>query len=318
MIKLLIILFSLIPQAFAVTINLKPFEFDDIEILERASIYFSNSSVRTVRSTKLDYRFILMPENVENVKILIDKIITFSDKKIEYTYPLNEDFIDLTPLMKQVFHQVDFTKAPVVNSFNCHNLSLVLAGFQNRQSYTSRTEINFYMNNFCKEISEPARKSISVYNHPFLSHSVTTIDETLLIEKPSVHIKKHYRLKTDIIDGFKHFKRNGFKHYQCDVEKFKSLKCNQLNKGKEKLELVDMYFTKLAVSLIGAGEIDNQFLDLQSIEDNLVEFLPRNKACKLIKQSMLQRINSLSSFYEDLKAGNLYGVGSYGGSGPRV
>lgn len=298
--------------ASAKTIQLKPFDFENVTLLDRASLYLTNSSIKTIKTTRLAYKFILIPANSVEPNRLIDKLSSFANLNDTYRIPEESDsnYFDITSLVKKTMLQVDLNSAQIINSYNCHNLTLLIAGFQKRQTYTSETEINFYLNNFCNEINSPVKRSISIYNHPMLSHSVTSIDKNLYIEKFSNHISKFPSIKKGSVDGLK--------HYQCNSNLFTMLKCDKLETMRKQIDKVDIYFSKLAVSLAGARRIDSEFEKIKVIMSKLARTSFETRNCNLVKKSIQERIESLSSLYEDLKGGNLYGRGSYGGSGPKI
>ena len=281
-----------------------------ISFVDRATLYFTSAEVKTFKDINLSYKFVLIRDNSPSVKKLINGILGNIKTEINVQLPKNGKYIDITPILKYRFPQLNLDAAHIVNSFNCHNLSLIIAGFQERQSYTTQREIDFYLNNFCEQVNQPENLSISIFRHPMLSHSLTTLNDDLVIEKPSNSIKKHYRLKRG--------KATTFEHYNCDSSKFKRLSCHKLDSINEQVSFIDKYFTNLSTTLRGAVNIENQYKALEQIQEHLIKTSNLNSDCRLIKSSILERVNSLISLYHDLVAGNLYGQGSYAGSGPKV
>jgi hypothetical protein len=285
-------------------------DLSKLSLIDRATLYFSSAEVKTFKDTNLSYKFVLIRDNSPSEKKLINGILGNIKTKINVQLPKIGKYIDITPILKYRFPQLNLDAAHIVNSFNCHNLTLIIAGFQKRQSYTTQREIDFYLNNFCEEVNQPEDLSISIYRHPMLSHSFTTLNEDLTIEKPSNSIKKHYALKRG--------KATTFDHYNCDSPKFNSLSCHQLDSIAEQVTRIDKYFTNLSTTLRGAVNIEIQYKALVQIQNQLIKKSNLNNDCRLIKTSIVERVNSLFSLYHDLIAGNLFGQGSYAGSGPKV
>ena len=193
----------------------------------------------------------------------------------------------------------------MVNSFNCHNLSLILAGFKSNQTYTTQDEFLFYMNNFCEEVSSPSKHTISFLDNSMLSHSLTTISEGLVIQKASQFMKKPYAINYRNIDGLRYF--------NCNSSKYKNLTCDSLNQIDKKIDKIEFFYSNLARDLKQSRKINRTHKELIKTRTQLKEYVPRKNDCILKKEAILHKIESLNSLHEDLKNGNLYGAGSYGG-----
>lgn len=307
--KIIFLLLLASTSVMAKSIKLKEYDFEAISFTGRAKLFLSSNEIETIRNGKLEYKFVLIVENVQNAKELIDSIISTNGQKISYTLPKNVEYIDITPLIQNRFKTINFEKAQITNSFNCHNLTLLVSGFHTEQTYATQTEIDFYLNNFCEEISQPEKLSISIYRHPMLSHSVTTISNDLLFEKKTNSLNQPYRLRRS--------NANQLTHYRCDSSKYTKIKCSELKETDTQLNKINKYYTLLSRTTKGASRIKSMFKQLIKLKKDIKQFSQLNYDCELKREAMLERINSLESLHDDLISGNLYGNGSYGGSGPK-
>ena len=304
----------LLSYSFVTTANVsvvKKFDKSSLSATDRMILYFSEKPVHSFITGEFTYEYVIDQDSEQSPYFLIDNILEANSNRESYVIKDTNGDLDITDIVKATFPQINFDSAPIVNSYNCHNTSLVVNGFLDYQSYSSETEIRFYMDNFCKEVRGRGDKTIGVYYHPMLSHSFTSINENVIFSKASNHMKKPYEFI------FTKNKYRGFKHYKCDANKFRSLSCDSLKQEIVDVDEVDKFFSQLVVSLSMASQRSEYYELIKNLRHDIKLKRIHSNDCILIKQSLLERLGALESLYEDLDAGNIYGVGSYGDSGPK-
>ena len=290
-------------SAFAKELTIKEFDFKEMSYFGGLGLKMKIKTVMTVKTSYFEQKVILYNKSASETNAFFNKLINFSGKDIKINYPKNKEYLDITNLTQLIIPNIKLTNSPIVNSYNCHNTTLILADFAKYQNYTSDTEFKFYLQNFCERTDSPTSHSLSFYDHPMFSHSLTTIKDNLVFEKASNHMNKLYT--------FKRANTEGMVHYNCDSSKFNLLKCKNLDIVKLRLNELEKYFSKLAVSLALSGQLESRYKDLKNLLNDLQKVNLNGDSCQLIKESMKLKLESLESFYLDLKAGNLYGRGSY-------
>jgi hypothetical protein len=277
----------------------------DLSYSQRMQFYFSDNVFKSFIDGNMQNRFIMNVDNAQSVRAELDKISSFKHKKIKYRFPKNVKYLDITTLVSDVFSEVNFEESAAVNSFNCHNLSLILAGFKKHQTYTTQDEFLFYMNNFCEEVSKPKQKTISFLDNSMLSHSLTTIKGNLIIQKGSQSMKKPYAINYKNVDGLRHF--------DCNSTRYKNITCETLNDIDKKVDKIESFYSKLAKDLKSSRKMSRVHDQLIKVKEQLEDYNSDKNDCNLKKQAIKHKIESLDSLHEDLENGNLYGAGSYGG-----
>lgn len=301
MLKVLFVLIVSITNLSAKEINLSAFKDSEMGIGDRVISFFKSSYVKSYKTQHLTYE-IHLDSNFKDAETLVRDLEKLSQAKI--TYPKKTKHINLSPVVNFLYPAINLNSAPMLNSYNCHNTSLITQGFLKRQSYTSEEEIRFYMDNFCERVSRPSANTIGIYYHPILSHSFTVISKNFVFEKPSNSIDKPYRF-------LKLGQGNGFDYYQCNAKEYQKLNCPELSEKAKRLEELDKYFSKLANDLSESTSRSQEALKLDELQKELITSFHESSECQLLRDSYLERIYSLKSFYDDLQAGGIYGRGSY-------
>lgn len=301
MLKVLLVLIVCITNLSAKEINLSAFKDSEMGIADRVVSFFKSSYVKSYKTHYLTYE-IHLDSNFKDAVTLIRDLEKLSQAKI--TFPKKTKHINLSPVINFLYPAIDLNSAPMLNSYNCHNTSLLTQGFLKRQSYTSEEEIRFYMDNFCERVSRPSRNSIGINYHPIFSHSFTVVSKNFVFEKPSNGIDMPYRF-------LKLGKGEGFDYYKCNSKKYHKLKCPELSQKAKRLEDLDKYFSKLANDLSEATDRSKHAQKLDNLQRELIGSFFESNECQLLRDSYLERIYSLKSFYHDLQAGGIYGRGSY-------
>ena len=135
-----------------------------------------------------------------------------------------------------------------------------------------------------------------------LSHSFTAISKNFIFDKPKNSALSPYRFVPI-------HSSDGFRLYSCDSKKFHQLKCQKTKELENEIQAIDTYFSNYVVDLQNDHQKVSKFKRLSKIETDLSRMVYTNKSCSLIKQSLLERINSLKSMYEAFPTSNIYGGG---------
>lgn len=302
--------FILTPTSYSQTL-LPTADFSKLSYTDRIVTYFSGSPIKSYTTGELESLFTYSQNNDYTFKNLQKELSTFSKKNLNYK-PSKGLVTDITPMVQEAFSRLDFKKVSTVNSYNCHNTTLVLNGFLKYQSYSTQDEITFYFNNFCEEVNEEDTGTIGMNFNRITSHSYTRISKNLIFHKPSNGMKSRYLLQNALE------RYNNFRYFKCDTQKFNKLRCPDLEQLQQRLDQVDKFFSILSSSLSNASNRFNQKEKLDQITHDLEKLHIQTQDCELIKEAMIQRIEAITSLYEDLNAGNIYGHGSYGGLGPKI
>ena len=293
---LLLIFISKISVVYAT--GLKEFDSSELGPKERMHSYFSDIPLRGYFVNMQEYKLILDTDEVGGNEALRE--LEELGHQLNFSFPKNAELIDLTPLAKKMYPSISFKNAAAFDSINCLNTSLIIEGFLPRQSYTGASEFEFYMDNFCEEVSHVSKNTISYYPYGMAKHSRTNITRNLGFEKPSNGKEDSYRFtyKASV-------KR--YKNYECHPEQFQGLICPELTSLNQKLNSIDMFYTKFIKSLKNSLDRSKEFKKLKNLRKEIKNKNLYSFDCRLKRESMLQRIYSLESLNEEVNARGVNG-----------
>ncbi len=102
--------------------------------------------------------------------------------------------IDITPLINLKFKKFNINKPLPIDGINCHGTSFYISGLIKRISYVGLSELNYYLDNQCEQISSPMPNSIGVLERrTTLSHSFKVIGPDVIFQKKSVESKDPFK-----------------------------------------------------------------------------------------------------------------------------
>ncbi len=277
---------------------LKEFNSSLLAPNERMHSYFSDNPLRGYLVRMQEYKLILDTEEEGGSEALRE--LEALGQKSKFSFPRNTELIDLTPLAKKLYPKISFDNIAAFDSINCLNTSLLLEGFLERQSFTIASEFEFYMDNFCEEVTQVSKKTISYYPYGMAKHSRTNITRNLGFEKPSNGKEASYRFTYKA-------STKRYKIYECRSDKFQNLACPELKSINQKLNSIDNFYTTFIKSLRNSLDRPKEFKKLKSLKQEIKNKDLYSFDCRIKRESMLQRIYSLESLNEEVDARGVNG-----------
>ncbi|MES2767949.1 MAG: hypothetical protein V4596_02285 [Bdellovibrionota bacterium] len=149
--------------------------------------------------------------------------------------------IEITPLINLKFKKLSINKPLPIDGINCNGTSFYLSGLIKRISYVGLSELNYYLDNQCEQISSPVPNAIGVIERRTdLYHSFKVIGPDVIFEKESFESKAPFKFQ--IMRGYKNPDKNP-EFFKCKPAR--EICAHKYQDLKQEVERLDVIYSKI-------------------------------------------------------------------------